>query len=193
VTEFLLVRHGETDWNAERRWQGHADRPLNERGRAQAKELAELLAGEPIDAVYSSDLSRARETAAAVAARLGADVRTLRELREIDVGEFSGLTAADVEERHPEAMRRLREHGYGWTSGESPRQMEERVLAALRHIAAEHPGGRVLVVGHGGTIRAVAALASALGYGEYRRRNPVVENCSVTRIAYEDNSFRSLD
>src|SRR5437764_266405 len=134
----LLVRHGETDWNRERRYQGHADRPLNETGREQAEALAEELAGERIDVVYTSDLLRARETAEIVAARLGADVVALRELREIDVGEWEGLTWPEIEERFPEGARRWHEHGFGWEAGETYDQLGERVVAALRRIAADH-------------------------------------------------------
>jgi broad specificity phosphatase PhoE len=92
MTTLLLVRHGETDWNAERRWQGHADVPLNERGRDQAERLAEELENARVDAVYSSDLSRARETAEIVGARLGVPVVLDPALREIDVGSREGLT-----------------------------------------------------------------------------------------------------
>src|SRR6185437_6606991 len=92
MTTLLLVRHGETDWNAERRYQGHADVPLNDRGVEQARELAEQLAGERIDAIYSSDLSRAHATAEIVGERLGVPVVTDPDLREIDVGAVEGLT-----------------------------------------------------------------------------------------------------
>src|SRR5437763_16473885 len=97
MTMLLLVRHGETDWNAERRWQGHADVPLNEHGRSQAKLLADELAGErALDAIYVSDLSRARETADIVGTRLGLPVVLARDLREIEVGSREGLTGDEV-------------------------------------------------------------------------------------------------
>ena len=88
MTTLLLARHGETDWNRARRWQGHADRPLTDRGRAQAAALAERLADIALDAVYSSDLRRARDTAEAVAAIQGVDVVELAELREVNVGSW---------------------------------------------------------------------------------------------------------
>ncbi|HEY5099343.1 MAG TPA: histidine phosphatase family protein, partial [Gaiellaceae bacterium] len=96
MTTLLLVRHGETDWNAERRWQGHADVPLNDRGREQARVLAEQLTGESIDAIYSSDLSRARDTADIVGVRLGVPVVVDADLREIDVGPIEGMTAEET-------------------------------------------------------------------------------------------------
>src|SRR5712691_6348769 len=90
MATLLLVRHGETDWNAEHRWQGHADVPLNARGRKQAKALAEELAPQGVDAIYTSDLSRARDTAAIVGERLGVPVVLDPDLREIDVGSREG-------------------------------------------------------------------------------------------------------
>src|SRR5436190_14632330 len=96
VTTLLLARHGETDWNHARRWQGHADRPLTERGRAQAASLAERLADIALDAVYASDLQRARETAAVVAAKQGLEVIELRDLREVDVGSWEDRTLTEL-------------------------------------------------------------------------------------------------
>jgi 2,3-bisphosphoglycerate-dependent phosphoglycerate mutase len=183
VATIFLVRHGETDWNRERRWQGHADRPLNETGREQARDLADRLAGEPIEAIYSSDLARARETAAIVGARLALPVRTDARLREVDVGEWSGLTMGEIELRYPDAIRRRLEGGTGWEQGESYEQMGERVVAALHEIAAAH-GGPVLVVTHGGAMRAVW-LASGGAPGD----RPQVGNCDVHVIAVADGTI----
>ena len=193
MTELLLVRHGETDWNREFRFQGHADPPLNETGREQARTLADELAGEPIDAIYTSDLARARETAEILAARLGKDVVPLRELREIDVGEWQGLTWPEIEERHPAGVEAWRERGHGWEGGESYEQLGERIVAALRRISAEHPGERVLVVGHGGTIRATRAFVEGCSVVESRTRNGPVANCEIFRIVARDGGFRGID
>ena len=118
MTTVYLARHGQSDWNAARRWQGHADRPLTGLGRRQAAELAERLADTPLDAVYSSDLRRARETAEAVATKHGLPLHVLPELREVDVGSWSGLTRLEAEERFPEAFARWRDGGQGWEDGE---------------------------------------------------------------------------
>ena len=186
MTELLLVRHGETDWNAELRWQGHADPPLNARGREQARALAEQLSGERFDAVYTSDLRRARETADEVAARLGIEPVPLADLREVDVGEWSGLTYAEIEARWPGAER--------WHVGETPEAMAERVVAAARRIAAEHPDGRVLLVSHGGPIRAIRAAAARLPYAEHRKADPAAAgNCSIHGFSCKSGEFRSLD
>jgi broad specificity phosphatase PhoE len=193
VTQLLLVRHGETDWNRDGRFQGHADPPLNDAGREQARALADELAGERIDFVYTSDLVRARETAEIVAGRLGADVVARSELREIDVGEWEGLTWPEIEERYPEGARSWHEQGYGWKSGETYDQLGERIVAALRRIAADHPAQRVLVVGHGGTVRATRAFLEGLSVADSRRRSPAIGNCEVFRVVAEDGGFRGID
>jgi phosphoserine phosphatase len=193
MTELLLVRHGETDWNAERRFQGHADPPLNDVGRRQARALADELAGERIDAVYTSDLARARETAAILAEPRGIRVVALPELREIDVGEWQGLTWPDIEGRFPDGALAWRERGHGWESGETYEQLAERVVPALRRIAVAHPEGRAVVVGHGGTIRATRAFIAGSSVAESRRRERAVGNCEIFRIVVEDGRFRGID
>jgi broad specificity phosphatase PhoE len=193
MTELLLVRHGETDWNRDRRFQGHADPPLNDKGREQANALAQELAAEGIELVYTSDLARARETAEIVGARLGANVLLLRELREIDVGEWQGLTWPEIERRYPEGARSWHERGYGWESGETYDELGERVVAALRRIATKHPEQRVLVVGHGGTIRATRAFIEGVSVAESRSRRRPIGNCEVFRVVTEDGTFRGID
>jgi len=193
MTELLLVRHGETDWNRERRFQGHADPPLNETGREQAHALAAELAAERIELVYTSDLARARETAEIVAATVGADVVALRELREIDVGEWEGLTWPEIEERHPEGVQAWHEHGSGWEAGETQEELGERVVEALRRIVAQHPSRRILIVGHGGTIRAIRAFIEGVSVPESRTRSGPIGNCEVFRVVTEDGTFRGID
>jgi broad specificity phosphatase PhoE len=173
VTTLLLVRHGETAWNAERRWQGHADVPLNERGREQAAALAESLAGERIDAIYTSDLSRARDTADIVGARIGVPVVVIGDLREVDVGPIEGMTA-DEARAFPE-----------W-QGESREAHSARVLGALDRIAAVHPGQRVLVVTHGGSMRRVHEHLGLESSGPFA-------NCVVWACAHEDGRLRAID
>lgn len=192
MTTILLARHGESDWNAARRWQGHADRPLTERGRAQAVALAERLQSVPLEAVYASDLRRARETAEAVAQRQGLEVTVLRELREVDVGTWSGLTRTEAEERFPDGFRRWLEGGPGWEDGETYEAMSKRVEGTVHRIAAERPNGRVLVVSHGGPIRAVHALALGLDVHAYRRLRPVEPNARLSAVCLEDGRFTEL-
>ena len=194
MTTILLARHAETTWNRERRFQGHADSPLTEEGRAQARALADELAGREIAAVYASDLSRAAETAEIVAERLDLPVHLDSGLREVDVGEWSGLTWPEIEERFPEGVELHRTRGYGWERGESNDEMAERVLGALRRIAHDQAGRQVLVIVHGGGMRAVTAHVDGVDMVAHRRRYAApAENCEVRAFAVENGDLRRLD
>jgi probable phosphoglycerate mutase len=183
MTTILLARHGETDWNSERRWQGHEDRPLNDVGRAQARELADSLADRAIDVVYSSDLVRAHETAQIVADRLGLPVEVDPGLREVDVGDWSGRVQSEIEGVDPEGFRRWREGGKGWNGGESYEEMGKRVVAAVLRLAGRHPGATLLVVTHGGSIRACRASAAGLDYASSRvGAIGSMANCEVAEL-----------
>ncbi len=192
MTIILLARHGQSDWNASRRWQGHADRPLTELGREQSRALAARLAHIELDAVCSSDLQRAAETAAAVAEDQGLDVVELPELREVDVGSWSGLTRDDAETRFPAGFARWREGYPGWEDGESYEQMTARVLDAVFRLARDHEGGRVLIVSHGGPIRAIHASALGLEVHAYRRLRPVEPNARLSAVCYADGRLTEL-
>jgi broad specificity phosphatase PhoE len=145
--------------------------PLNERGREQARALAQQLAGEGLDAIYASDLSRARDTAEAVGARLGMSVVVDPDLREIDVGAVEGLTF--------EEGRAL-----GW-QGEPKEAHAERIFRAMHRIAERHPNGRVLVVTHGGSMRRV--------HEHLGLEDTLIENCVVWTCAHEEGALRSID
>ena len=173
MTRLLLVRHGETDWNAEGRLQGQTDRSLSDYGRRQARQLADALEGEELEAIYSSDLVRARETAEIVGRRLELPVQLDHDLREKDWGTWEGLTA--VERDRVEFV------------GESTEAHQERTLQALRRISELHPGeGVVLVVTHGGSMRRVQTAAMRLAL-------PVVENCGRWLCEVENGTFRAVD
>ena len=192
MTTILLARHGESDWNRAKRWQGHADRPLTERGREQAYELAARLEETELDAVYTSDLRRARETGEVVAAVHGLSVRELPALREVDVGSWSGLTRAEAAARFPDAYRHWEAGGEGWDDGETYEQLAERVVGAVKRIAGDHPGERVLVVTHGGSIRAVHADALGLDVHTYRRIQRVEPNATLSAVCVEDGRLSEL-
>lgn len=187
MTTILLARHGETDWNSERRWQGHADRPLNELGREQAHALAESLSDRLIDAVYSSDLLRAQETARIVADRIEAPLEVDAGLREVDVGDWSGREHREVEGIDPDGYRRWQQGGKGWNGGESYEEMGARVVATVLRLAESHPGETILVVSHGGSIRACRAVAAGLTYAG-SRLSPVggMANCEVAELRVAD-------
>jgi broad specificity phosphatase PhoE len=192
VATILLARHGQSDWNEAKRWQGHADRPLTDLGRRQAHELADRLAETELDGVYSSDLQRARDTAEIVAATKGLEVRIDPALREVDVGSWSGLTRAEAEERFPDAYRRWLAGGEGWDDGESYEQLRERVTAAVFRIALEHERGRVLVVAHGGSIRAIHAAALGIDVHTYRRIQRVEPNATLSAVCVENGRLTEL-
>ncbi len=187
ATTVLLARHGETDWNRERRWQGHADTPLNERGRDQARALAALVRDDPPQPLYASDLRRARETAEILAAGLELPVLLDRRLREVDVGEWSGLTTAEVELRYPDGVERRRSGATGWESGESFDAMSARILAVLAELSLAHAGERVVVVSHGGPMRAVWSAAGAAG-----DQAPSYGNCAVVEIGMRSGRVRRI-
>jgi broad specificity phosphatase PhoE len=192
VTTILLARHGESDWNREHRWQGHSDRPLTALGLAQAAELAERLHAVPLVAVYASDLTRARDTARAVADRKGLEVIARPDLREVDVGSWSGLTRAEVEARFPDGIRRWLEGEQGWDGGESYEEMAARVVSAVRQIATVHPNETVLIVSHGGSVRAIHAHALGVAFHAYRRSAPVEPNARLSAVVVENGGFRRV-
>ncbi|MDX6491616.1 MAG: hypothetical protein QOD43_1861 [Gaiellaceae bacterium] len=193
MTTILLARHGETDWNRENRFQGHADPPLNEAGRAQAAELAAALVAEPLAAVYSSPLLRAFETAQILAAPHGLEPVPVDDLREVHVGSWQGLTRAEIEHRLPEQFARWLNYEQGWEDGESYEEMSRRVITALLELAAAHEGKQILAVSHGGPVRAAYALADGVTHSEARRRGPVVANAFVAEFAVENGVFRRVD
>jgi broad specificity phosphatase PhoE len=170
MTEILLVRHGETDWNLENRVQGHTDRPLNHTGREQARALADRLAAETLVAVFASDLVRARDTATIVARSHGLDVILDPDLREKNFGSWEGLTDVEILERFPDAVRGQ------WGDGETTEAVAERVVAAIDRIRTRHPAGTVLVVSHGGALRAILAHL-ALTHGP-------IDNGALIRVDY---------
>ncbi len=155
TTTILLIRHGETDWNAEGRWQGQIDMPLNEVGRQQARLLARRLQAWPISAIYHSDLKRAAETAAIIAEHLDLEPVADQMWRERHGGAFEGLTQVEIEERHPQSWARLQQGIIDLPGGETPDVLRSRVQAAFDTLLERHAGETVAVVSHGGTLRAV--------------------------------------
>jgi probable phosphoglycerate mutase len=193
VTELILARHGETDWNRENRFQGHADPPLNALGRRQSAELAEALAGETIARVYTSPLRRAAETAEIVARRLAVELETLEPLREIDVGAWSGLTRDEVAANFPASYARWLDRApHGFEDGETYDQLAARVIPAIRSLADRHASETLLVITHGGPSRVVQAHAAGIDYAEARRRETGLANCAMCRFAVENGDIRRL-
>ena len=192
MTTLLLVRHGETDWNRDGRWQGHSDTHLNDLGREQARRLAGEL--RDVDIVYSSDLARAKETAEILAGELGLPVRFDARLRERSFGAWEGMTAAEIEAAFAEAHGRwLAGEGAGADDAEAFDAFGARVTSFLGDVLERHPDETVLVVAHGGSIRVVHALASGLDYVRDHRSIPGVANCVVARYAAKDGQLARID
>jgi probable phosphoglycerate mutase len=179
TTRIFLVRHGETDWNATGRIQGHNDTPLNAAGRQQAQRTAQRLAREPITAVYSSDLARAFETATIIGAPLGLTVVASPRLRERQYGLWEGLTAAEIQARYPEqfAIWRARTVDFAPPQGETRSALLARALAELQAIARRHVRDMVVVVTHGGLCYAL--IHHLLGSVDGDQREFTFGNASI--------------
>jgi len=184
-TTLLLIRHGETAWNAEGRIQGQLDVPLSPRGVWQAARLAQRMAGERIDAVLSSDLARAALTAQPLAGALGVPLQFDERLRERDFGRFQGHTLEEIAARWPQDFHRWRERDPGWPvpEGESGDQFIARVVDALRDLARAQRGATVAVIAHGGTLDIAYRQARGLAWDAPREH--LMLNASVNRIRAE--------
>jgi len=181
-TDLIVVRHGQTEWNASGRIQGHSDVALNEKGLLQAEQAAARLAGETVHAAFSSDLLRATQTAAPIAARLSLDVAADRRLREWSLGALEGLSAEEAKRRHSEALRQLRmlDSGAAMPGGESYLEFQARFLACAEEIARRCRGRTALIVTHGGV--KLGLLRLALGVPPHERKMFRVPNCAVSRF-----------
>jgi len=165
ITRILLVRHGATEWNTHKRAQGHADIALTDEGISQALHAAGELSETDIAAVYSSDLKRAYDTAMVIAKDHGVEVTVDRDFREIDQGEWEGLTVDEIRAGWPDLWGPAR-HFNARPGGETPHQVRKRSLEALERAVKAHPDSTIVVVSHGGTIRWLSA--EALGYDDRR-------------------------
>ena len=181
-TKLLLIRHGETAWNAEHRIQGTLDIPLSPLGMVQSARLADCLANEPIEAVYSSGQSRAWLTAAPLAARLGLQVIAEPRLRERSFGVFEGLTLDEIAARYPAEFIKWRERDPAWRpeGGESGQQLIDRVMSAVTDIGARHQNQTVALVSHGGVLDVVYRAARALQWHAPREHQML--NAAVNRL-----------
>lgn len=187
ATELILIRHGETDWNRELRFQGHVDVPLNDIGHEQARRLGLRLAGEPVAQIVSSDLLRAQQTAAPAAQQLKLPVATTVGLREQYFGVAEGLRADEIQARHPRAWEDwllFREEHPAMPEGESPRDFHARIIEALGRIVAAHAGQNLLVITHGGVLDMVWRTAHGLGLGGPRQSE--IPNAGFNRIRIAD-------
>lgn len=184
MTRVILVRHGETLWNAGRKFQGQSDIALNAVGLKQAELTAQRLANENIDAAYSSDLKRSRETAETIARGRGLDVRARSELREINFGEWEGMTFEEISAHSPGALERMRAdtESVRPPGGESWSDVRQRVQAVFDEIYHQYPTGTVLVVSHVNPLKLF--LSSLLGSELSLMFRTRLTNCSVSMAEY---------
>jgi probable phosphoglycerate mutase len=189
ATRICFIRHGETDWNVEKRIQGHTNIPLNETGRAQALAMAFNAAHQRFQAIYSSDLARALETAQALAQREEQPVRPLPQLRERHYGIFQGLTAAEAALRHPVAYDHysMRDLDYDFVSGESLRDFAERVAEGIAWLVRHHGGQTIAAVCHSGVLDVVYRRAT--GRPLTTPRDFKIPNCALNWFHFDGQGW----
>jgi probable phosphoglycerate mutase len=192
MTELIVMRHGETDWNRQQRFQGQIDVPLNAAGLAQATRLGQRLADEWFDAVVASDLQRARTTAELAAT--GRDIACEPLWREQSFGVLEGLDAPTIIERHPQLWAQWLLHDADYAlpgGGESVRMFQTRVLAALQRVVQQHPGARVAVFTHGGVLDMLwRAARNAPLHGP---RVCDIPNTGINRLRWSEGALEILE
>jgi len=188
-TRICIVRHGETDWNVEKRIQGHIDIGLNQTGRAQALAMAYNAAHHRFSVVYSSDLIRAMDTAKAIAEREGLEVRPLPQLRERHYGIFQGLTAAEGARLHPGAYAHysVRDPEYDFETGESMRSFADRVVDGIDWMVRHHNGETLCAVCHGGVLDII--YRKATGRPLQMPRDFVIPNCALNWFLFDEHAW----
>ena len=192
TTNVLLIRHGQSQGNAEGRFGGHTDTPLSPLGRLEAEATAQALASEPFSAIYCSDLPRAIETATPLARLAGIELQTAEGFRERSVGVMEGLTFEEAAAQHPEQYRALlhRDFEHVLAGGESYRQTLDRASRKLDEVIEENKGGRIAIFTHTGTICIlVLHLMGALDAPELKPVWIASRNCGISRFELRDDGF----
>jgi probable phosphoglycerate mutase len=184
-TRFVILRHGETEWNVASRIQGHTDSELTALGRRQAEALGQRMVSETFDVLVSSDLGRAYNTAGSVASRTGHPIVKDARLRERCFGVAEGLTYGELDHQYPDAFSRVRETDpdFQIPGGESRRQFQDRVRKAFESLAAAHHGKRIVIVCHGGVLAALYRVMHGIAVGA---PHPIpIANASFNAVAYD--------
>lgn len=194
ATTLLLARHGQTVWHAENRYAGISDVPLTDTGRAQAEALGRWAAAHPVDAIWTSPLSRAVATADPACRALGLTPHREPDLRECDFGVLEGRTLAEFAAEDPAAAEAFRTDpvAHPFPEAEDPVAAAGRGAAALRRIAAAHPGGRVLVVAHNTLLRLVLCTLLSIPPREYRRVFPRLRNVAISELRVNTDGSAAL-
>ena len=189
MTDVILIRHGETDWNVQGRFQGQIDVPLNALGLRQAERMAERLAQETVDVFYCSDLLRTRQTAAPAALKLALPAAPDAGLREQHFGVLEGLSFDEVQARHPQLLAEWMRHDpdYALPEGESVRSFHSRVVGAVRALAQRHDGMTLAVVTHGGVLDML--YRTVHGMPLHGPRTCAIPNAGLNRLRVSGERF----
>lgn len=186
-TEIILIRHGETEWNSQKRMQGHSNSDLSEVGRGQIQALGELMKNVSFDHIYSSDSLRTSQTAEAITQYSGHTLQFDQRIREKNLGVFEGLTSTEAKERHPEIYRLFKTAGANYVidEGESTQQLLERALEFSEEIRLRHPQERVVMVTHGGVVRVL--MKHALGLSIDAPTRFIIKNTGIFGLIWNEN------
>ena len=189
TTRICFIRHGETDWNVDKRIQGQTDIPLNEAGRTQALVMAFSAAHHEFHAIYSSDLVRAHDTAKMLAERRGLAIEAMPKLRERHYGIFQCITAAEGLQRHPEAHAHYlaRDLDYNFETGESMRSFAARIEAAVRDITRHHVNHTIAAVTHAGVLDIL--YRKATGRPLHTPRDFIIPNCALNWFRFDEHGW----
>jgi len=190
MLNLLLVRHGETDWNVTQRFQGQTDVPLNQKGHQQAAAIAQHLASEEIHAIYSSDLSRAWDTAEEIAKNHQCEVVAEPRLQEISFGQWEGMTYDELQQREPEAVKAWHNDigSFSPPGGETLQQLSVSAAAAYQHISVNHQDQTVILVAHGGSLQMLITNLLGLPPKSFWQFN--LDHCSLSKISvYEEGAI----
>lgn len=196
VTEILIIRHGETDWNAEKRLQGHLDVALSAEGERQAAALGQALLNESIDVIISSDLQRAMQTAQAIAGPRNMPVEVDPDLRERCYGAFEGLLYSDIGEHYPEAHAAWHARDIdarfpmGVNRAETLREFSQRTVDAITRIATVHPDKKIVIVAHGGVLECIYRAAKGVDLASPRDFD--IFNASINRMTWDGATMRII-
>lgn len=190
MVTFLVVRHGYSVSNKDNRYAGQLDIALDEIGLVQAQDVKDFIVKNyKVDAVYSSDLSRAIDTAKPTAEALGLEIKTDKRLRELNVGLWHGLLVSEVKEKYPETFAGYRANKARPEGGETFGEMADRVYASFEQMAEENEGKTLLVATHGGTIRALRCRIEKVAFEDAEQIGNV-PNGSITTVVYENGTFK---
>ena len=189
TTGLVVIRHAETEWNIQNKFQGHLDSKLTLPGIKQAEAIADTLKGEAYDVIYSSDLERAKQTAEIIARRLNLKVHTEKDLREINLGVMQGLKKDEFIIKYPEVISKYHaDPEYVIPGGESKLQLYNRVTGILEKIVRKHKGHNILLVAHGGVLDCIIRYTFDIPLN--KRRNFSLFNASINRFAVENGEWK---